>query len=152
MTDIHNQQHDRRRFITTVAASVTACSLPRVATAADDQSGIERSQICAFTKPFNSLSFDELADSMAEIGFDESLVERIEIDSLPDTWNQSPPPCELRAIGDAWIVERRSAILQIPSAVVRSEYNYLVNPFHPDFAQVEIHDAQPCAIDPRLIH
>ena len=88
---------------------------------------------------------------LAEICFDESLVERIAIDELPKGWNQSPPPCELRAIGDGWIVECRSAILQVPSAVVSSECNYLVNPIHPDFARIEIHDARPCAIDPHLV-
>ncbi|MEZ6058911.1 MAG: sugar phosphate isomerase/epimerase family protein [Planctomycetaceae bacterium] len=30
----------------------------------------DRHEVCVFTKPFNSLSFDELADRIAELGFD----------------------------------------------------------------------------------
>lgn len=48
-----------------------------------------RSPICVFTKPFNSLSFDDLASSVTEIGFDgiEAPIRRgghIEPEAVPD--------------------------------------------------------------------
>ncbi|MCY3731984.1 MAG: RES family NAD+ phosphorylase [Rhodospirillaceae bacterium] len=36
-----------------------------------------------------------------------------------------------RAIGDRWLAETRSALLQVPSAVV-GETNIILNPAHPD--------------------
>ncbi len=61
---------NRRQFIATAAASTLASNLigSRHALAADNES--KKNKICVFTKPFNSLSFDELADKIAEIGFD----------------------------------------------------------------------------------
>ncbi|QDT13838.1 sugar phosphate isomerase/epimerase family protein [Planctomycetes bacterium K23_9] len=59
----------RRRFLAATAASAMASTLlrPQQATAEDASS---KNKICVFTKPFNSLSFDELADKIAELGFD----------------------------------------------------------------------------------
>lgn len=55
---------NRRRFLTATCATVATPIL-----AQSDQPA-EKQKISVFTKPFNSLSFDELADRMAEIGFD----------------------------------------------------------------------------------
>ena len=54
----------RREFLVAAAATITSGVL------AQTQSQLSQHAILAFTKPFNSLSFDELADRMAEIGFD----------------------------------------------------------------------------------
>ena len=88
---------------------------------------------------------------LAEICFDTPLVEGITIDQLPKKWNEFPAPTELRAVGDTWVAECRSAVLRVPSAVVPSEWNYLLNPGHPDFARIEFHDSEAFAIDLRLV-
>jgi len=88
---------------------------------------------------------------LAEIRFNESVVEDITVGDLPGDWQASPPPSKMRAIGDTWIVECRSAVLRVPSAVVPSEWNYLLNAAHPDFTLIELHGAEPFAVDPRLI-
>ncbi len=55
----------RRTFLTTTAAALLSRSLSRAAT----RSRFAH-EVCVFTKPFNSLSFDELANRIAELGFD----------------------------------------------------------------------------------
>ena len=63
--------HNRRQFMG-VSAAVAAGSLvthPKTGQAADTKPH-GKNPICVFTKPFNSLSFDELADQIAELGFD----------------------------------------------------------------------------------
>ncbi|NNE00603.1 MAG: sugar phosphate isomerase/epimerase [Pirellulaceae bacterium] len=63
-------QFDRRRFLVAAAASTVTAPLiapGRISAQAPDESV---HKICVFTKPFNSLSFDELADRIAELGFD----------------------------------------------------------------------------------
>ncbi len=39
-------------------------------------------------------------------------------------------------LGDWWIDSKASAVLEVPSAVVADEHNYLLNPAHPDFARI----------------
>ena len=58
----------RRRFLATAGGGLAAASLVTRAAAASDSS--TKNSICVFTKPFNSLTYDELADRIAELGFD----------------------------------------------------------------------------------
>ena len=56
-----------------------------------------------------------------------------------------------RAFGDEWLVARRSAVLLVPSAVLRArERNVLINPLHPDFAQITAGGPQDVQWDKRL--
>ncbi|HEX6161528.1 MAG TPA: RES family NAD+ phosphorylase [Thermoanaerobaculia bacterium] len=82
--------------------------------------------------------------------FPESLVTRVALRDLPPGWQTSPVPPEAQAIGDEWLRSGRSAVLEVPSAVVESESNYLLNPGHRDFARVKIGAAKPFLFDARL--
>jgi RES domain-containing protein len=86
-----------------------------------------------------------------EASFDGSLVTAADLGTLPRNWRAAKPPESLRRIGDAWHQEGRSAVLRVPSAVVPSEWNYLLNPAHPDFARITIGSAQVVRFDRRLI-
>ncbi|MDO3624717.1 RES family NAD+ phosphorylase [Mucilaginibacter sp. BT774] len=55
-----------------------------------------------------------------------------------------------QAIGDKWLTERDTAILKVPSAIIDLEYNYLLNPVHPDFRQIKIAAIKPFTFDSRL--
>jgi len=48
-----------------------------------------------------------------------------------------------RAFGDAWIRERRTAVLLVPSVVARREGNLLINPQHPDFGLIVAGSPEP---------
>jgi RES domain-containing protein len=41
--------------------------------------------------------------------------------------------------------------LEVPSAVVPRECNYVLNPVHPDFAALRIEPAEPYELDLRLL-
>jgi RES domain-containing protein len=90
------------------------------------------------------------AYSSIRVTFDDALVISVNPASLPKNWRQSPPPPEAQAIGDAWIDAAFSAILEVPSAVVEREHNYLINPAHRDFTLVAAGPAVPYEIDSRL--
>ena len=62
----------RRQFIAASAASVAAsfAAVPFQSALGNDDTTSDKNTICVFTKPFNSLSFDELAEKIAEIGYD----------------------------------------------------------------------------------
>jgi DNA-binding winged helix-turn-helix (wHTH) protein len=52
-----------------------------------------------------------------------------------------------RALGR--VAESRSAVLRVPSIVVDGEFNYVLNPRHPDFARLEIGESLEFSFDPR---
>lgn len=90
------------------------------------------------------------AYSQARASFGASLVERLPDDRLPADWALDPIPTSTRALGDAWLREARSVVLQVPSAVIASDWIFVVNPRHPDFEQVELGPLTPFQFDPRL--
>jgi RES domain-containing protein len=53
-------------------------------------------------------------------------------------------------IGDAWVAAGTSAVLQVPSAIVPEEFNYILNPGHADFARIKHLRVEPFAFDPWL--
>lgn len=69
---------------------------------------------------------------------------------LPGTWRQTPVPVELAAIGDRFARRRSEAILVVPSALAPDEFNWLLNPDHPDFRRVRIHPPEPFSYDARF--
>jgi RES domain-containing protein len=69
--------------------------------------------------------------------------------SLPPGWDHSDLQVA-RAFGDAWIRERRTAVLIVPSVVARREGNVLINPQHPDFRKIAAGSPEPVVWDTRL--
>lgn len=86
-----------------------------------------------------------------EVSFEDTLMKTITTEKLPRTWHKSPSSAKVRQVGDDWWAGGESAILQLPSAIVPSEWNYLLNPEHPDFEKITIGRKQPIKFDPRLI-
>jgi RES domain-containing protein len=83
------------------------------------------------------------------IEFDDALIE--EVAELPANWREEPPPLATKEIGDLWIQGVRSAVLKLPSVIIPSEPNYLLNPAHPDFKKIVIGRFNHFSFDPRLI-
>ncbi|MFM8878797.1 MAG: RES family NAD+ phosphorylase [Verrucomicrobiota bacterium] len=85
------------------------------------------------------------------IDFDEALVATVDAMDLPPDWNEEPPPPSAAEIGDRWVKESRSAVLELPSVIIPAETNYLINPAHSDFKRIHIGKPLPFSFDPRLI-
>ncbi len=85
------------------------------------------------------------------IEFDENLCKAVELDALPSDWASDPSPPNAQQIGSNWAAARESVVLVVPSAVVRREHNFLLNPEHPDFSQVRIGSPSAFELDPRLV-
>ena len=82
-----------------------------------------------------------IADSVA--------IEREDESGLPVGWDHADLRVA-RAFGDAWIRERRTAVLVVPSVVARREGNVLINPQHPDFTRIVASTPEPVVWDARL--
>lgn len=74
----------------------------------------------------------------------------IDVSRLPAGWRTYPAPATLADLGTAWIRERTTAVLVVPSAVIPSERNYLLNPAHPGFRTIRIGRSRPFSFDPRM--
>ncbi len=83
--------------------------------------------------------------------FDEKLMQVFHVESLPEDWQDEPPPPSVQAIGDAWVKAAESVILAVPSVIIPAERNYLINPNHPDFKKIKIKTPTDFAFDPRLL-
>ena len=70
--------------------------------------------------------------------------------TLPSRWRRLPAPEALADLGSRWAREGKTVVLEVPSAVVPQEFNYLLNPAHPDFRKITIHAPEPFSFDPRL--
>jgi len=85
-----------------------------------------------------------------EATFDSSLVSEVDLVRLPKGWQTWPSPAALREVGDGWVAGVKSPVLRVPSAVVATEFNYLLNPGHEDFGMISIGPVREMAFDPRL--
>ncbi len=81
---------------------------------------------------------------------DQVAIARLAEDELPADWRELGAREGLQELGSAWARGLSTAVLAVPSAVLPAEANYLLNPLHPAFGQIEIGDAQPFFTDLRL--
>ena len=62
----------------------------------------------------------------------EKKLEVAEVNNLPPNWQETTAYPELQTIGTEWLKLGRTPVLKVPSAIVPVEFNYLLNPDHPD--------------------
>lgn len=65
-------------------------------------------------------------------------------------WQDIPPGRASTDQGDDWLAAAPTAGVLVPSALIPEEHNLLLNPSHPDFAQVKISATSSFSFDPRL--
>lgn len=78
-------------------------------------------------------------------------VHEIRVSALPGSWRRYPGPRRLQEIGDRWLDQAQTAVLRVPSAVVPTESNFLINPIHPAFRELRIVRRFGLALDERLV-
>jgi len=77
-------------------------------------------------------------------------VERIQAHDLPADWHRIPEHPRCQALGDDWLTRGQSFGLLVPSAIIPSEQNLILNPRHPKFDQVKVVAERGFGFDPRL--
>ncbi len=80
------------------------------------------------------------------IRFDSKLVSELE---LPQHWRRLKR-VETRALGRAWLEANHTPILRVPSFVIPTENNFVLNPGHPKFGKVKIEGPKEFVLDERL--
>lgn len=77
-----------------------------------------------------------------------ALIEAVDLSRFPDDWRRHPHLTQ--AFGTAWVKARSAVALRVPSAVNPREFNFILNPAHKAFAELEISESFPVPIDQRL--
>jgi RES domain-containing protein len=79
----------------------------------------------------------------------DSILE-IDINNLPANWQRHPSPAILRKTGDQFVLQNKYLALKLPSAIMPEDFNYLINPAHPDFKKIKVISKRKVPIDDRL--
>jgi len=67
---------------------------------------------------------------------DNTNIKAVDIDSLPTDWQQETAYPSLQNIGKQWLLSNQTPVLKVPSAIIPVEFNYILNPQHPDLKLV----------------
>jgi len=81
----------------------------------------------------------------------ERLIREVHLSDLPKNWRAYPAPSTTCAIGDEWIARGDSPVLQVPSIVIPTEPNFLLNPAHKQFPKLRIGTPRSFRFDRRLL-
>ena len=83
-----------------------------------------------------------------EIPDDSVLV--IPVEELPNNWKSYPAPIVLSEIGENRIMEGKTIAMKVPSCIIHTSHNIILNCRHPEFAKVKLIDKQNFEFDSRL--
>ncbi|MBU1101975.1 MAG: RES family NAD+ phosphorylase [Bacteroidetes bacterium] len=74
----------------------------------------------------------------------------VDLQSLSEEWYKFERYSECRLIGNEWYRKSECAILEVPSAIIPNEKNYLINTDHSDFCKIHIISREDFRFDPRI--
>jgi RES domain-containing protein len=81
---------------------------------------------------------------------DDVPIQALTLEDLPSNWHAKPPLRQTQLLGDIFVREQKAAILKVPSSIVADEFNYLINPLHPQSALIKVIESRPLVFDGRL--
>ncbi|MDB5197591.1 MAG: hypothetical protein JWP88_1962 [Flaviaesturariibacter sp.] len=69
---------------------------------------------------------------------------------LPQNWQDSPAPEETKSFGSELLQDKNILAIRIPSIIIPTEYNFILNPIAKTFALIKIIEIIPFALDKRI--
>lgn len=82
---------------------------------------------------------------------DNIKIMRVSETELPAGWNDHPYNQYTQKLGTDWLKKAESAVIQLPSSVCIEEYNFIINPEHPEAAQITVVNCKPFTYPDRLV-
>jgi RES domain-containing protein len=112
----------------------------------------ERASLCAWEKFVQYESVDKIP---LELVLMTIFVSKPSIIEIPETklikgWNNFPHFKQTMDYGSDFLKDNNCLLLKVPSAVIPSEYNYILNPKHPQFVKCKITNIVPFKFDKRI--
>jgi RES domain-containing protein len=87
---------------------------------------------------------------LAVIEIPDKDIFKVDLKTLSPDWHKYPFIRDTQIIGNNFIRSNEHLVLQVPSATVPGDFNYLVNPRHADFKKVKVKSIDPFVFDVRL--
>lgn len=87
---------------------------------------------------------------MLTLEIPDKLISVLTLEMLPADWNSLPFPFSTQKAGNSFINENKYLALQVPSVIIETESNIIINPPHKDFSKVKVLLQQRIQIDKRL--
>ncbi len=81
---------------------------------------------------------------------DSIQAENVPRKALGKYWNNVPYSPHTQSVFERFNKEKKSILMKVPSAIIKEEFNYILNPRHPDINLVKIKDLTPFNLDERL--
>ena len=81
----------------------------------------------------------------------DNSITAIEITDLPKNWAVYPAPVILSEIGERWIKESITIALKVPSCIIYSAHNFILNCRHPEYSKIRLIDQKKFKFDTRLM-
>ena len=72
------------------------------------------------------------------------------VPSLPGDWKIAPAPASTKDLGTKSLNANTHSVLRFPSAILPQEFNYLLNPLHPNSKAFKVIDVQDFVYDIRI--
>ena len=88
---------------------------------------------------------------MLSIEIPDNMIDTIDKKNLPKNWNATPWNNYTIDKGSKWLKSLSNLILQVPSAIVPKESNYIVNPRHLEFKKIKIVEKEVFKPDNKLV-
>lgn len=77
-------------------------------------------------------------------------IKKTRLSDLPADWDVFPHPASTQIVGDQFVADNDYCVLQVPSAVTKGDYNYLINPNHAEFKKIRINETEKFPFDKRI--
>jgi len=87
---------------------------------------------------------------LIEVDVPDALITTQPVAGLPANWRDHPPPGNVQNIGKQWVQSGVSLGLKVPSVVIPTEMNILLNPTHPDIGSAHAFPPVEFRFDERL--
>jgi RES domain-containing protein len=88
--------------------------------------------------------------SFTEIEIPDENIAELEITDLPGNWTEFPAPSTTKDFGTNLLRQATAPIIKIPSTIIPQEYNYILNPAHPDSNKFKILKVEDFIYDIRI--
>jgi RES domain-containing protein len=88
--------------------------------------------------------------SIVSIDIPDEKIFEITAPILPGNWKEAPAPASTKDFGTSLLKKVHFPVIKMPSAIIPQEFNFILNPLHPDSKGFVIADIQDFVYDLRI--
>lgn len=99
-----------------------------------------------------NVNIDDIPRSLSITKFEipDLGIQELTIAELPGNWTESPAPASTKDFGTNFLTLMIAPIIKIPSAVIKQEFNFILNPKHVAAKTFKILDVEDFVYDVRI--